>query len=123
MRDYIISALVVFLVAGGLRFDPLGMIRYEETVHPGEELVVYVNAINELNENLNNVRVSVFFHELDLFAVTTQFDLENNGRHAKVLSIYIPPDTPKGLYLMQISMQNENDITFRERDFRYVWVV
>jgi hypothetical protein len=122
MRGFFVSAVFVLLAVGTLGFDPLGKIRYEETVHPGQELFVYVNTVNVGTSNLDNVRVAAYIRELDVFAVSNAFSLENNGKHIKVLSLYFPPDTPIGLYLMQITMQNQDDRSVSERDFRYVWV-
>ena len=131
MRTLIFSSILVLFVISAvgfsdldrLAFEPLGMIRYDEIIRPGEELVIHVNVLNDGDEDLDNIRVSAYMPELGLFARSSRFDLDDNEKQAKVVFFDIPYYTVPGVYLMQVSVQNENDIRFRSKAFRYVWVI
>ncbi|MFH1510732.1 MAG: hypothetical protein ABIF10_03495 [Candidatus Woesearchaeota archaeon] len=114
-------ALLLSLFVIGIGFEPLGKIRFDEFAERGSQLVVYVNAINEANYNLENVRFTAFIPDLGLSYSTRQFVLDDDSKQSKVLLIDIPYDAPVGLYLMQISGYNHD--SFRTREYRHVLII
>lgn len=122
MRALAISALFVLAITG-LGFDPLGIIRFDEQVRPGDQMVVFVSMENFLNTDLDKVKVTAFIPQLGVIYRSDEFDIEGDGHHMKFLLVDIPVDAQKGIYVMQISAQNENDREFRSRAFRYIEIV
>lgn len=121
MKNYLHIGLFALFVIG-LGFEPLGMIRYKEVVKPGDTFYVHVGLVNIAHEGLENIQLSGYIPELELFTRSAKFDVANQATTGRTLVFDIPYNARQGLYLMIIGARNQDNINFRSTDVRYFWI-
>jgi uncharacterized membrane protein len=117
MHQKIMLNVFVFLfVIGIMSYEPLGMVRLDEVVRAGDELAVHVNTVNEGDDELDNVKITVYIPDLEIIARSRNFDLGDGEKQGRWLFIDIPEDAQPGHYPVKITVKGD-----RFRSVKYTW--
>ncbi len=98
----------------------LSKIRFlNEYIGPDDELEMYTSVANRGDsDDIDDVRVTVYFPDLgEIFRANT-FDIDDNNAYGKHMWWNLG-SVPKGDYLVRISASNDNH---RDTKFRYITV-
>lgn len=115
----ILSLFLVFSVAGLVERDPvLGMIRTNSPVKSGELFEMHVNVVNDLEDDLDDMHLRLFFPELGEYFQVNTFDIDDNDKQGKWFTWAL--DIPPGEYLTRITVSNDD---FRSVKYRYITVI
>lgn len=109
--------LMVFFVLAILGF--FGMIRSNEPVMRGYELGTHVNIVNSLDEDLEDVHLSMLVYDLGIVVNTNTFDVDSNDNMGRFV-FWKTDKVPKGDYLVRIAASNDD---FRNVKHRYISVI
>jgi len=113
-------AIFVILSFFGIGFNSFfGQIRGNDPVPSGEVLEYHVNAVNNANNDLEDVRVSIFIYELGEFIGTNAFDVDSKDNIGKFLFLNTH-SIPSGEYLARITLSNDD---FRKVKHRYITII
>lgn len=107
-KKIMLNVFVFLFVIGITGFEPLGMVRLDETVRAGDELAVHVNTLNEGEDDLDNVKVTAYIPDLEIIAKSRNFDLDDGEKQGRWLFIDIPADAQPGYYLVKISVKGND---------------
>lgn len=113
----IISVFILFIALTG--FNPLGYIRSNEPVTYGDELEMHVNINNDLDKDIDNVRVRAYiidtFDEYVLYS--NNIEIPKGDKASTWLFWDVPRNAPKGDYLVRVVANGDG---FKDVD--YTWV-
>jgi len=107
----------VFLVLVLLSF--FGMIRGNEFIESGDALEMYVNVVNRLGSDLDNVHVSMFIYDLGVVVNSDTFDIDGKDNAGRVL-FWETDGVSVGDYLVRITVSNDD---FRNVKHRYITII
>lgn len=91
-----------------LAFGLLGMIRGLDYFMPGDVNYMLINVNNDGDEDLDDLKVSVFVYDLGVVLKTSQFDLDDHETAGKILYWDVPKDTEPGSYWARITVSNDD---------------
>lgn len=109
--------MVVFFVLVILSF--FGMIRSNEPVARNGELGMHVNVVNDLNNDLDDVHLSMLIYDLGIVVNTNTFDVDDRDNVGKFL-FWEAENIPPGDYLVRITVSNDD---FRNVKHRYISII
>jgi uncharacterized membrane protein len=109
--------IIVFFVLAILSF--FGMIRSNEPITSGEELEMHVNIVNDLNEDLEDVHLSMLIYDLGIVINANTFDVDDMDNVGKFL-FWETEGIPAGDYLVRITASNDD---FRNVKHRYITII
>ena len=90
-----------------------------EEVLPGDTLQLYVKVENIGNEDLEDLRITAFIQDLNVRHSTVEFYLDEEDSFGKFIYLEIPEEAVSGLYLVKVTVQNDD---YRDSAYRQVWV-
>ena len=99
--------LITILLFSFVNFYPLGQIHYNEPAVSGEEMEMYVNVRNSLDENFKDTMVRAFVYDLGVALYSSPFKLRDNDNMMVRLYWDVPSDVPPGDYLTKVSLSND----------------
>lgn len=112
----LISLITVFLLcmpsALGLGF---GKIRYGSVYDNSLEL--HYNARNDLTEDIENAKVTLWIPDLGFYTRTSTFDLDEGDKHGQFLFLPLDELEP-GAYRARMTLSSRH-----HRDIKWIWVV
>lgn len=113
---YLFLFLIVFLVA-----LHLGQVRFfDEYLAPEQELGIVVNVLNYNDEDLENVKVSVFIPAMGYYFRSGAFDVDKNDVYGKLIYDEVPKYAEPGDYLAKVTISNDD---IKESVYRYITIV
>ena len=102
-----IGFLIPILLFSFVNFYPLGRIHYIEPAFSGEEMGMYVNVRNNLDEDFKGTSVRAFIYDLGIALYSNPFKLEDNSNMLVRLYWDVPYNIPPGDYLTKVSLSND----------------
>ncbi len=109
--------IMVFFVLVMLGF--FGMIRSNEPIASGSELETHVNIVNGLDDDLEDVHLSMLIYDLGIVVESNTFDVEDNDNFGKFI-FWDTSGIPAGDYLVRITVSNDD---FRNVKHRYISII
>ena len=94
----------------------IGKVRMVDPFEAGTNLV-HINYRNNLDSDMENMKIKIFIPQLELFWQTTSFDIEDDNNHGRFIPIEIPNDVPAGDYLVRMTLSNDD-----ARRVKHHWV-
>lgn len=85
--------------------------------YPDGELEMHVNALNTGKAGQDDLHVTVFIPELDIYESSSGFDLDGGEKTSRFVSVYTPRSAAGDSYLARVVLSNDN-----VKRTRYVWV-
>ena len=110
---FLFLILVLTLHLGSVRF-------FDEYLLPGQELGMVVNILNYNDDDLDNVRLTIYMPGLGFYYRSGTFDVENNDVYGKLVYDSVPGDAEPGVYLAKVTISNDD---FRESEYRFITIV
>ncbi len=107
--------MVLFIIV----FSFFGMIRSNEVVVSGDALEMYVNIVNSLGSDLDDVRVRMFIYDLGVVVDSDTFDVDGKDNAGRLL-FWETGGAPAGDYLVRITASNDD---FRNVKYRYITII
>ena len=108
-KEFLFGLAFLILLAA----SPISRIRYDEA-----DNLLFIGLRNNLNNDMEDVRVRVFFPSLGIFLSSGQLDIEKKESAKKL--VYIDTnEVPKGEYLVRIIVSNDD---FTDARYRYITV-
>ncbi len=102
-KEIILVILVAFVLFG---YNPLGKIRYDESINSGDEFAMHTNVIGHDERDMENVHVKMVVPELDLVISSNPFNLHDKEKMGSFL-FWDTGDIPQGEYLVKIITSND----------------
>ncbi|MFO8016585.1 MAG: hypothetical protein R6U32_05760 [Candidatus Woesearchaeota archaeon] len=83
----------------------------------GNVLELHYNARNDLSEDIENAKVTLWIPDLGFYTRTSTFDIQDGEKHGQFL--LLPRDElEEGGYLARLTLTSDH-----ERDVRWIWLV
>ena len=95
----------------------IGRVYVDDVVTPGDYFEVYTTYHNTGNSRAEDMHLTVYMPELNMFHRTSTFDLASEDNGGRYVIPYMPAETPSGWYQMWIMLTNDN-----QRDYAHQWV-
>ena len=93
---------VVFLV-----FGLIGAIRTNDPVSAHDPFYIHVNVNNEGQEDLDDMKVKVYFYDLGIVLQSNPFDLDDGDSTGRFIFWDVPSYVKPGYYFARITASND----------------
>ncbi|MBW2977993.1 hypothetical protein KY331_04065 [Candidatus Woesearchaeota archaeon] len=90
---------------------------FNEFLRPGEDLIIDVGLRNNGYMDFDGLKVTVLVYDLGIGHIVTSFDLDDKDSVYERLCLFIPDDTPRGIYDVRIVVSNDDVRRVINREF------
>jgi hypothetical protein len=121
MKKLLIGIVVFVMLSFSAVAFPISSIRlHNEYLNLGDEFEMYVNLVNELDNDLEDLNFRVFLMDFGGVIGSNKFDIADNDKRTESIFWDIPKNLPRGEYLIKITVKNKN---IRDVKYRYITFV
>ena len=121
VKELFSTIMLCLLVLGLTLFNPLGYIRSNEPIENNQELEIHVNLNNDVDDDLDNVRIRTYIlDDLDDFVLYSNNIEINEGEKASAWLFWdVPSYVPADDYLVRVVANGDG---FKDVDYTWVTV-